>query len=106
AVEFTSAPNFLVQPTALTFSSVLTVRSAPQPVVVTNTGNTTVSIGGGSLTFTPPSAQFQATPVGCGALAPAASCTINVTFLPTGLSTPSPRLATLNVNIGNGSAQG
>jgi len=105
AVEFASAPNFLVQPTALTFSSTLTVTSAPQPVVVTNTGNTTLSIGGGSITFSPPSTQFQATPVGCGALAPAATCTINVTFQPTGLSTPNPRLATLNVNIGNGSAQ-
>jgi hypothetical protein len=106
AVEFASAANFLVQPASLTFTSSMTVTSAAQSVVVSNTGNTTLTIAGGGISFTGANAsQFQQTSTGCGTLAPGATCTINVTFTPTGLTTPNPRTAILNVNIGNGSPQ-
>jgi len=75
---FTPAPVLSLSTTSLTFSPRLVgTTSAQQPVTLANTGNTSLSIS--SIAATQPFAQTN----NCSAvLAPAANCTINVTFQP------------------------
>jgi hypothetical protein len=87
-------------PATLTFSSPMNVTSAAQPVTVTNTGTAPLIISSIRLSGTNSSqfGQSNNCPIGGAGLAPANSCTINVTFRPTS-STPLTKVALLNVNV-------
>jgi hypothetical protein len=74
----TSGPNATLSPTSLAFSTQLVGTTSPsQPVTLTNYGSQTLHITGGSI-----SSDFGQTDNCSANLAPAASCTINVTFTP------------------------
>lgn len=73
-----------VSPTELSFQEGLGITSPSQPVTLTNTGSTAVSI-----TSIVPTGDF-AQSNNCGAsLAAHASCTLNITFTPTALGSAS-----------------
>jgi FtsP/CotA-like multicopper oxidase with cupredoxin domain len=94
------APVNSVQPTSLIFSSPLNVTTAAQPVTVSNTGTSPLTINSIGLGGTNPGQFTQANNCPIGAttpLAAGASCTINVTFHPTNAN-PLTKSATLNVN--------
>jgi hypothetical protein len=73
-----NGPVAIASPTALTFGNQpINSTSPPQPVILTNAGDTTFNIAGVHA-----SENFSETN-NCGAsLAPAATCTINVSFAP------------------------
>lgn len=95
----TGAPIVVLAPTSLTFASqTLGTTSASQPIMLSNTGNATLSLD--SITITGPNAsEFNLTD-GCSASVPANSaCTINVTFTPTAAGN-----ATASVNFADNAA--
>ena len=74
----TATPTLTVAPASLTFAS-----GAAQTVTVTNTGATAVTISGITITGTNPTVFAQTNT--CGSSVPVnGSCTISVTFAPTG----------------------
>jgi len=86
----TTDPGVAISPSTLTFSSVAGSNASIQPVTITNTGSATLQVG----TPTSLTPQFSASSA-CTSLAPAASCTIEVTFQPT----TSPVTDTLSIPI-------
>ncbi len=66
-----------LNPTALVFANVPGISSTQQAITLTNTGNTTLTIGSPALS----TAAFQSAS-SCTTLAPAASCAVKVTFTP------------------------
>ena len=84
-------PNISFTPTSLTFASqTVATASAPQAVTVTNTGNATLNFTANGITLAGPNAgDFSLAPAfTCGAtLAPAATCTISVTYKPVAAGT-------------------
>jgi FtsP/CotA-like multicopper oxidase with cupredoxin domain len=91
------APVAAAAPAALVFSTPLGVPSATQVVTVTNTGDAPLTIS--NVTRTGANAgQFGHLSACPASLAPAASCTISVTFSPTTAS-PLTKSATLNVVV-------
>jgi hypothetical protein len=98
-VAFPSNPVNSVSPTSLAFGSQLVgTTSAPRTVTVTNTGTGTLNLTGIALGGTNPSQYAIAggtCPTGASTLAAGGSCTISVTFRPTG---GGAKPATLNVN--------
>ncbi|MBU6378578.1 MAG: choice-of-anchor D domain-containing protein, partial [Gammaproteobacteria bacterium] len=84
-----TAPIIGVSPTTLNFGSQRTsVASAAQKITVTNTGTANLTVSGVSVTGTDVS-QFAQTNDCGSAVAPNASCTINVTFKPTSTAAKS-----------------
>jgi hypothetical protein len=71
-------PGLALNPTALLFNNVPGPTSTQQTITLTNTGSATLQIAPPTNATT----SFTATTT-CTTLAPAASCTITVTFLPT-----------------------
>ena len=90
-----AAPNATVSATDLAFANQNTgTTSAARAITVTNTGTLALVVSGVTVTGTD-AASFTATPVaGCASVAPAASCTVNVTFAPT---TGGAKAATVNI---------
>src|SRR5438094_3933059 len=84
-----------LSPGSLTFSAQqVDTTSPPQPVTLTNSGSSSLSIT--SITFTGSNSGDFAQTNNCGSSVPqGASCTINVTFTP---AASGPRSATLTVN--------
>ena len=77
SVASATAPAISVSPTSLDFGGQsMATTSPPKPVTITNTGTATLTVSGIAA-----SAQFSQTN-NCGALAPAASCTVQVSFTP------------------------
>ncbi len=70
-------PSVAFNPAALIFNNVPGPTATQQTITVSNTGTGVLTIG----TPTNGHAAFQASST-CGTLAPAATCTINVTFVP------------------------
>ena len=68
-----------LSPTSLTFTTVIGTTSAAQAVTITNTGTTAVTVS----SVTVPGGGFAQTN-NCASIAASATCTINVTFAPTG----------------------
>jgi hypothetical protein len=100
AIEFGSSggtASFSVSPSTLAFGSqALSTASGARTITVTNTGN--LALTGGTFTLTPtPSAAgspFARAGGSCGAtLAVGATCTYNVTFRPTAITTYSGSVA-------------
>jgi hypothetical protein len=91
----------VLTPTSLTFAVQLVgTSSASQPVTLTNTGNSSLTINN----ITAPSNYSQTN--NCGSsLAAGASCTINVTFTPTGSGTISGTANVSDNGAGSGSQQ-
>src|ERR1700693_2372098 len=79
-------------PTSLTFSAQMGMTSAPQTVTLTNSGTANLTVSGVSLTGTN-AADFAQLNT-CANIAPAASCTISVTFT---LSLSGPETASLGI---------
>jgi hypothetical protein len=80
--KFAPSPNAGLAPSSLSFGNQnIGSTSAPQAVVLTNTGNESLNVTEVSVTGTN-SGDFGHTGA-CGELAPSATCTINVTFTPT-----------------------
>jgi trimeric autotransporter adhesin len=71
-------PGLALNPTALTFNNVPGPTATQQTITLTNTGSATLQIA----TPTTATANFSSTTT-CATLAPAATCTIAVTFTPT-----------------------
>jgi hypothetical protein len=69
-----------VSPTSLTFTTVIGTTSAAQAVTITNTGTTAVTVS----SVTVPGGGAFAQTNNCASIAASATCTINVTFAPTG----------------------
>jgi FtsP/CotA-like multicopper oxidase with cupredoxin domain len=91
------APVAAAAPTALLFSTALNVPSAAKIVTVTNTGDAPLTIN--NVTRSGLNAGQFAHVSSCPpSLAPAASCTISVTFTPTTVN-PLTKNATLNVVV-------
>jgi phosphodiesterase/alkaline phosphatase D-like protein len=90
-----SFPQVSLNPASVNFGTQNNgTTSAPVPVTVTNAGNVALTIG--SVTITGPQAGDFAQTNTCGSpVAPATSCTINVTFTPT---TGGARSATLTMS--------
>jgi MBG domain-containing protein/Big-like domain-containing protein/centrosomal CEP192-like protein/HYDIN/CFA65/VesB family protein len=89
-------PILQVSPGALTFSSPMNVRTASQPVTVSNTGTAPLTINNNSIYLGGANAgQFAQLNNCVGTLAPGANCTVNVTFMPT--FGAAPKNAVLNV---------
>src|SRR5579872_5946834 len=99
-------PMATLNPTSLTFTSTTVGQSsAAQTVTLTNGGNVVTIVPAGGITFTGANAgDFSETDtcVGVVGIAPAATCTISVTFKPTATGS---RTATLSVasNVGTAS---
>jgi hypothetical protein len=95
-----AAPQLAVSPSSLSFGSVARGTISPsQPVTVTNTGTAGLKVTGVTRSGTGAS-RFDATN-GCTAVvAPGASCTIGVTFAPTGVGELTP-LLTITTNAGS-----
>jgi hypothetical protein len=97
--------SFTVTPTTLAFRNVDAGGSATLTATVTNTGS--LPITPGAPTFTGTNAAMFTIPGGgnscVSTLAPAATCTISVTFTPTG--TPGAKSGTLNVPASGSSTQ-
>ena len=74
----TEDPGLAISPTALTFNSVPGQSSTQRTISLTNTGATTLQIGTPSIT----TLHFNVMSA-CTSLAPATSCSITVSFLPT-----------------------
>ena len=88
----TSAPAVSLSPTALTFASRDTgTTSPPQAVTVTNTGAASLFINSAAV---PNTLDFTVVGDGCSGLtlAPAASCSVSITFSPTAAGTRSAEL--------------
>ena len=73
------APIAVVAPAALAFGNRAVSTSTTLPITVTNTGTANLTVTGATVT----GANAASFPIvnGCTTVAPAASCTINVTFL-------------------------
>ena len=82
-------------PAALAFANQnVATTSAPQAITVTDTGTLPLVVSGVTVTGTD-AALFTATPAaGCASVAPASSCTVNVTFAPT---TAGAKVATVTI---------
>ena len=100
-----TSPNGGISPASLTFNSPLNVTSAVQTVTVTNGGsapmviNSIADSGTNANQFTAATNQVGGCRTGTtNALAPGATCTINVTFRPTAAA-PLTKTATLNVSL-------
>jgi hypothetical protein len=77
------APIATVSPVALDFGSLTNnTTSAAQTIIVSNSGSANLVVSGVTLAGTD-STQFAIVSNGCTTVAPAGSCTINVTFNPT-----------------------
>lgn len=92
------AATYTLSTTGIVFPPVVSgaTNAAPVSITLTATGTQPVSISGISITGSG-SGSFSQTN-NCSAIAPASTCTINVTFAPTSAGTPS---ATLQI-AGNG----
>ncbi|MGA2191620.1 MAG: choice-of-anchor D domain-containing protein, partial [Steroidobacteraceae bacterium] len=91
-----AVPTYTLAPTALAFGNQRKgTSSAPQPLTLTNTGSVTLLISSIGL----PGTQFSQANTCGGSVASGASCTINVTFNPTGKGS---RTATLTVHTTGG----
>jgi phospholipase C len=89
-------PIVSLSTSSLTFGNQpLGTTSASQPITLTNTGTATLTI-----TSIVPSGDFAESDNCNGSVLPNASCTLNVTFTPTGLGTRTGSLA-LNDNASN-----
>jgi Ca2+-binding RTX toxin-like protein len=86
------APAAAVSPASLTFATqAIGTTSAAQTVTVTNTGTASLTVSGVSLTG---SNQLDFTvSSGCGTVAPGASCTVSVSFKPSGLGAETATLS-------------
>jgi Abnormal spindle-like microcephaly-assoc'd, ASPM-SPD-2-Hydin len=90
-----NGPGATLSPTSLSFGLQLrNTTSAAKTVTLTNTGNATLTISNYSFTGTNPT-NFAQTHTCGSTLAPGTSCTIRVTFTPSGTGS---RSATLNVS--------
>jgi phosphopantothenate synthetase len=82
----TIRPTVSVSPTSLAFGNVpINTASAPQPVIITNTGTAALVISSITMVGANPTrfAKTNNCPIGGAGLAPGASCTVTVTFNPT-----------------------
>ncbi len=89
-------PGLALNPTALIFNNVPGSTSTQQTITLTNTGSATLQIS-------PPTnaTPFFVSATNCTTLAPAATCTITVTFTPTtALTTDTLQLPVTNPNTG------
>jgi len=79
-----AAPAASLAPASLTFASLTTgSTSTAQTVTLTNTGNVALTLGAGAIAITGAAAtSFSQTNTCAGTVAPAASCTISVSFKP------------------------
>jgi hypothetical protein len=96
------APVAQLSPASLNFGSVKRPRtSAPLTATLTNTGTAVLTIASITIAGTNPG-DFAIAATTCGAtLAPAASCTVDVTFSPTARHTRSGTLAITNDAAGS-----
>jgi hypothetical protein len=81
------APNVSLSPASLTFAAQgITTTSAAQTITLTNSGTAPLTVSGVSVTGAQSSdfAQTNTCPPATATLAPAGTCTISVTFTPTG----------------------
>jgi hypothetical protein len=96
-------PTYSVSQTSLTFSSALNVRTAAQPVIITNTSSNGAPLSISSVNITGASSGAGFAASSCPATLPATAggntCTVAVTFQPTS-GTPNPKTANLNFNVG------
>jgi hypothetical protein len=91
----TAAPTVSVSPAALLFpEQLLNVKSAGQVVTITNTGTTSVSSTGVTIT-----GDYGETTTCTSSLAAGKKCAVTVTFTPTSTGT---RTGTLTVNLATG----
>ncbi len=89
-------PGLAINPTALTFNNVPGPSSTQQTITITNTSSTTLQIA-------PPTnaTPFFSSTTNCNTLAPAATCTVTITFAPTNaLTTDTLQLPVTNPNTG------
>lgn len=93
-----TSPQLTISTASLAFSSqVVGGTSSPSPITLTNTGNSALTIS--SITISGTNASDFAKTDNCGSgLAPSASCTMNVTFMPAAPPTPAQRSAILTIN--------
>ena len=91
-----ATPIASVTPAALAFANQnVATTSASQAITVTDTGPLPLVVSGVTVTGTD-AASFTATPAaGCASVAPASSCTVNVTFAPT---TAGAKAATVTIS--------
>src|ERR671933_1610171 len=95
-----SAPAVALTPTSLTFAAqAIGTTSAPQSITITNTGNAGLFINSAAV---PNTLDFTEVSDGCSGLTLAAgtSCSVSITFSPTGSGTRSAAL-TLTDNAAN-----
>ncbi len=83
-------PGIALSPNAVTFLNVPGATATQQTVTVTNTGASTVQVGAPTVT----GSNFVAAST-CAALAPGASCSLNVTYTPSS----APTAATLSLPV-------
>jgi Putative Ig domain/Abnormal spindle-like microcephaly-assoc'd, ASPM-SPD-2-Hydin len=96
----TAAPAVAFSPTSLTFAAQdVGTTSAPQSITVTNTGNAGLFINSAAV---PNTLDFTEVSDGCSGLtlAPGTSCSVSITFSPTGTGTRSATF-TLTDNAAN-----
>ena len=87
-------PALSLSPSSLAFGGQgVGTTSAAQTVTITNTGTADLDVSAVSTSGTN-AGDFSASPSGCGDIAPSGTCTISVTFTPSGAGA---RSATLNI---------
>jgi Ca2+-binding RTX toxin-like protein len=100
----TPTPIATVTPTSLSFGSqTVNTTSAALSATITNTGTGDLTVSGATLSGTD-AAMFGRTNGCTGALAPAASCTVGVTFTPTSVGAKSATLSIVHDAAGSPSA--
>jgi len=98
---FGLAPIIAVTPASRDFSNAsLNVQTAPQAVLITNSGNDNLLIG--ARTFTPNDGRFSIDSDTCGtSLAPGGNCTVSVVFLADTLGPVAATLAIASNDLAN-----
>jgi hypothetical protein len=95
-----TAPGISVAPNPLAFGSVVHGHSSTKPLTITNTGTAPLKVTGVARTGTGASKFTLDQTCTSAPIAPGASCTIQVTFSPTGAGLLTPALA-ITSNAGN-----
>jgi hypothetical protein len=96
-----SGPNATLSPASATFSTQLVGTTSPaQPITLTNYGTATLSISSITIKGADPGDFAQTSTCG-SSVAPGASCTISVTFTPTGINSRNASLSIADNALGS-----